>query len=862
MRKRKKAELTGLLDMLEQANNKIKILLEHGKGTILLELLEICQDTAINIGTYIEEEEGPTVEAIDYLKRYCEELYVLYTTDKKDISDLQEFLQQTKKWLYDLPNVYKMVFLPYKASMWDCMESVWQAAEQRSDCQCYVVPIPYYDKDKKGNLTTLHYEGKKMPGNVPIENWEEFSLEQVKPDFVFIHNPYDDTNYVTSVEPRYYSDSLKKLTDCLVLLPYAVSSKDVVAEEFATTPGILYADKVFVQSNTIREGHIKWFHKFEERYRCQGVFGNAEEKFQVTGSPKFDKAYNVRRENYVYPTEWQEKVVDKSGHRKKVILFNSSINQLLHWDMIYIEKLKRILDIFEANQDILLLWRPHPLMEQTISSMRSELLEKYKEIVRTYKEADWGIYDESSDMYPAIAFSDVYYGDWSSVATVYQCAGKPVIQANYNEYKKGWLQHKEPLAAQQFDVISFCVYNKNVYLYDAIANVIYHIDMKTKKAEIEVMLPHETRKVAGYSHIEYIEGYLVLAPKNQGDIVVYSLKAKEIIQIENPNKQLCRFCMRYRQSVIFSPVYGNKLIIVDATEKSSKKYVDIGSSLDDDKIRDVKQFRSSGLPFMQEHKLFMPFRTIGVLEYDCLKEKTMHHELADCATMTYDGRFYWWCDNSGKLYRWDYDRNESILIRNFREGMRSDQDNVQVYFLAYAKEWLFLLPHQYFPNMENKVFRINVNTCEVQEISQLNVMSEGRIEQTKGLRCYCGVRVDEDNKIWTYCNARNTIVCIDAVTCEIEEEAVHINTGSTYNNELNYIQESKMLLMEYFFEYWNGNVKDEEQIKVASLLETRAWKQMELRRAEFGIQDLGVEYLDGQCGARIIHSLVNELEEK
>ena len=36
----------------------------------------------------------------------------------------------------------------------------------------------------------------------------------------YIHNPYDNWNYVTSIDPAFYSWELKKYTDCLVYIPY------------------------------------------------------------------------------------------------------------------------------------------------------------------------------------------------------------------------------------------------------------------------------------------------------------------------------------------------------------------------------------------------------------------------------------------------------------------------------------------------------------------------------------------------------------------------------------------------------------------------------------------------------------------
>ncbi len=36
----------------------------------------------------------------------------------------------------------EVVFMPYKASMWDCLESVWLAARDDESCNAVVVPIP------------------------------------------------------------------------------------------------------------------------------------------------------------------------------------------------------------------------------------------------------------------------------------------------------------------------------------------------------------------------------------------------------------------------------------------------------------------------------------------------------------------------------------------------------------------------------------------------------------------------------------------------------------------------------------------------------------------------------------------------
>ena len=43
-----------------------------------------------------------------------------------------------------------------------------------------------------------------------IDVKKEYDIEKRRPDVIYIHNPYDKGNFVTSVHPAFYSDELKK----------------------------------------------------------------------------------------------------------------------------------------------------------------------------------------------------------------------------------------------------------------------------------------------------------------------------------------------------------------------------------------------------------------------------------------------------------------------------------------------------------------------------------------------------------------------------------------------------------------------------------------------------------------------------
>lgn len=128
------------------------------------------------------------------------------------------------------------------------------------------------------------------------------------------------------------------------------------------------------------------------------------------------------------PGEWEERIRKEDGSKKKVFFYNTSVSALLNYGEAMLEKIERNLRIFEENRaDVTLLWRPHPLSEATLAAMCPELKERYDGIVQGYKAAGWGIYDDPPDLDRAIAISDAYYGDWSSVVWLYQQTGKPIM---------------------------------------------------------------------------------------------------------------------------------------------------------------------------------------------------------------------------------------------------------------------------------------------------------------------------------------------------------------------------------------------------------------------------------------------------
>lgn len=449
--------LTGALEVIEKSKNP---------GSEEIQLLTKCQETAILLGESLEDkyiknepaspsDRKTAEEAVHTLESFCEAIFQLANgiANGEDDTKIKKINRSAGKQLssvsrmltYEISDDRKeIVFLPYKAAMWDSLESLWKKADEDENTDAVVIPIPYYEKNPDGSFGKEHYEGNEYPSYVPVTDYREYDFGIQCPDEIYIHNPYDENNYVTSVHPFFYSKNLKELTDMLVYVPYFVltdpTDPDDEAvqksiEHFVLVPGVFNAHKTIVQSENMKRAYVNILTRYmiteDKAHTEEEIRAFWEERIDGSGSPKFDKIKNTKAEDLVIPEEWLKIINRPDGTRKKIILYNTGITALLQNDEKMLDKIQRAFDIFYENRDdIALLWRPHPLIESTLTSMRPELWEKYKSIRDKYLEEKWGIYDDTPDMDRALILSDTYYGDASSLVQLYQETGKPIMIQN------------------------------------------------------------------------------------------------------------------------------------------------------------------------------------------------------------------------------------------------------------------------------------------------------------------------------------------------------------------------------------------------------------------------------------------------
>ena len=334
----------------------------------------------------------------------------------------------------------ELLFLPYKASMWDCLESVWMAAnEDKENCLAYVIPIPYCDRNPDGTAAQWHCERDEFPKYVPTLDWQSMDLKEWHPDVIFCHYPYDNFNTATSLDVNMYSFNLRPHTDLLVYVPYFVVG--CRWPEVHTALSIYrYMDFMVVQQEHMQIAPMRFseIKEGEEPYLDDFL---PKEKIVALGSPKIDRIYYCEKHPDV-PEEW----LDAIGGRK-VIFYNTSISGMLQQGDRFLNKMRYIFGTFQKHPEVALIWRPHPLMESCLQSMRPKLYDEYINLKNLYISEKIGIYDDTPDLEMTMAVSDAYLGESSSsVVSLFGYAGKPVFfSEDYTLWQEPTMEEKAAL---------------------------------------------------------------------------------------------------------------------------------------------------------------------------------------------------------------------------------------------------------------------------------------------------------------------------------------------------------------------------------------------------------------------------------
>lgn len=678
-------EIRKLFNTIINAHHELLGLWKRERIQDVFMLLTQCQECAIEIGKTIDEQEGKGTEIVSHLEDYCEQLYCMtQLSDLKQIEDgirhLDISVQHMRQDLEDRlkETLIKVVFMPYKASMWDCMESIWEAAQADPGCQACVVPLPFFEKDARGNIAELCYEGEKFPAHVPVIHYREFRLETERPDVIYIHNPYDGANFVTSVDPEYYSANLKRYTDLLVYIPYYITGRGFLPAAHQNLPAYDNADFIILQ---------------DEMKKISLQAQVPEEKLLVLGNPKIDYLNKLMNDSgnlmkNVIPSVWRKKF---SG--RKVFLYNVSISGILENSTYAIKKIRYVLSVFADREDVVLLWRPHPLIAGTLKSMRPELYAEYMEIKKEFLNQRNGILDETADAAVSAVVADAYIGEMtSSMVHYFGILGKPV-------YFIDW----QIIASKTGEglLITDCVYQKpDVYFVPrnpGIEQFLLRFSTVNGSFRIERLMCGELLSFEGwgsYCGIAQAGQYIVLCPYNTNEVYLYNKSTDNAVKIVLRNFCTMMFdkIITYHQDIYLIPKTYPALVKISIRDFSVKEYAECLSSM----LPEQK-----GLPAFAwavcRRKNYLYMASVNepkLLKFNMDTEEYSVMEIGELNygfySMVYDGTDYWlaasknnsviqWNEESGEYREFTYPIPDDEYVKSGAATILDDGEFILIF---------------------------------------------------------------------------------------------------------------------------------------------------------------------------------------
>lgn len=327
------------------------------------------------------------------------------------------------------------VFLPFRPDYWRYMEKEWARLIEDPEWDVYVIPIPYYEKKEYGIKGDIFYEIDGYPDYVELVGFDKYDFDTRQPDRIYIQNPYDDYDNAITVHPRFYTENLRNITSELIYIPYFEvmdfrkedERMNYAASFYVKVPGVTRADKIILSSDNLKERYVDLLCEFAGE-PTRKIWN---EKIVVDKDILPERIIGVFEEDV--PKSWWQYLLDSDGEGKKVLLYHTSISALVEYKEMYLEKMKRNIELFMSNREKLtILWNVPSSIGTVLETYYPKLWEKYRETVSDYMNQSVGIYEETDDSLKSCLIADAYYGDRDIAMNVCKNLGKPVMIQNFD----------------------------------------------------------------------------------------------------------------------------------------------------------------------------------------------------------------------------------------------------------------------------------------------------------------------------------------------------------------------------------------------------------------------------------------------
>jgi glycosyltransferase involved in cell wall biosynthesis len=317
----------------------------------------------------------------------------------------------------------KFVFNLEKQQILPSLESTFLASrdDSRIEAELVLAPLGMGRHGWAGGSTSLY--GKN--GRLPVLKKDDYNMFGESPDVLFTARPYLNS----AVRPYGYEEC-----DRFEIMPVASSGFRTVYLPYAFFDTISAFSIQYGYQYTLQP--VAWkvaayseqilgnFRKFSELEGANAV---------LLGAPRYDVSSGV---NGFRRDELTEKYANRIAGRP-TLFWNSHFRTARGSGQQLLQYLEAVLDYFMERPDLVLFWRPHPMMLPTLVDQDVLTQREVDEMLERIGSSGNIIFDESQDYVNAFALSHAMLTDGdSSLPYEYIATGNPV----YIHYIYGWAE--------------------------------------------------------------------------------------------------------------------------------------------------------------------------------------------------------------------------------------------------------------------------------------------------------------------------------------------------------------------------------------------------------------------------------------
>ena len=408
----------------------------------IITYLSELQNNIVSFGTLTESIKGEDCNTVKLLEQYLEVIYKVAKYVQKFDEGINHEASAENKYAEcdegvkdtfvsiseaidsEIVNRRSVLFLPVKAKHFGSMRTAYEMEAANPNTDVYVMPLPYYYKEYDGSFKDeMHIDTEEfIKAGIPVTDYSRFDLSLLCPEKIYINSAYDEYNMAVSVDTRFYARNVKKYTEKLIYIPYFKLMEFDRAnypcwynmQYYCTVPGVVMADKVYVQSENTRKVYIDKLNEWV-----------GDEKYTEIWEQKID----------VYDDGFEEHSEDelRDAGSKKTIVWFVSAGSLAEFGDRYIEKAYRNLDVFVLSKDKLkVLLISEPFLDEMIKTYSDELYKKWTGFIDEFNRSGIGevvsqVEDQSVE---ALLNANAYYGDPSYICKDFILMKKPVMLQN------------------------------------------------------------------------------------------------------------------------------------------------------------------------------------------------------------------------------------------------------------------------------------------------------------------------------------------------------------------------------------------------------------------------------------------------